>query len=177
MAIMTRMAANEGWDLPSDVALFLASHVHSNIRELEGSLRNLMTRAAVKERRPDIELAKEVVRTLSPHEEPKVSMDLILRMVAREFGLRTLDLRSRTNERRISFPRQIAMYLSKKLAGQSYPAIATFVGHKNHTTALHACRKIEALRRTDPSMDALIRRIEDKLRGADPGRAHLSEHC
>ncbi len=164
IAILNKMAASEGWELPSDVALFLASHVNSNIRELEGSLKTLVATASLQRRRPDLEIARQVIRSLAPQAEPQVTIETIVRVVANEFNLRVLDLKSRTNERRIAFPRQIAMYLAKKLAGQSYPAIADHLGNKHHTTALHAYRKIEKQLLEDASLQATLRRIEGKLR-------------
>jgi chromosomal replication initiator protein len=164
VAILNKMASSQAWALSSDVALFIASHVHTNVRELEGCLTTLMAQASVRGRKPDLDLAREVVRSLLPQEEPQVNLDAIVRVVARHFELRASDLKSKTNARRISYPRQIAMYLGKKLAGESLPAIGQYLGGKHHTTVLHAVRKIDELRSAKSSVNSQISQIEEQLR-------------
>ncbi len=164
VAILNKMAATEGWTLPSEVALYIAGQIDSNVRELEGCLKTLIASASLLHRRPDLDLARQVVRTVAPEESGHVSIDAIARCVAREFDLRLSELKSRTNQRRIALPRQVAMYLAKKLAGESYPTIAKYFGGKHHTTALHAFRKIDRDRRSDRDFDARIAGLEDQLR-------------
>jgi chromosomal replication initiator protein len=164
VAILNKRAAARGWSLPPEVGLFIASNIHSNVRELEGCLTTLMAAASIQRRDPDLDLAREVVRSLVPAEAEPVSLDAILRIVARHFGLKVSELKSKTNARRISFPRQIAMYLGKKLAGESLPTIGhTFAG-KHHTTVLHAIRKIDKLRSEDASTHKLLEQLEQQLR-------------
>ncbi|GAB4371896.1 MAG: chromosomal replication initiator protein DnaA [Acidobacteriota bacterium] len=164
VAILNKMAASEGWALPSEVALFIAGQIDSNVRELEGCLKTLIASASLLHRRPDLDLARQVVRTVAPDEGHHVGIDAIARCVAREFDLRVSELKSKTNQRRIAFPRQVAMYLAKRLAGESYPTIAKYFGGKHHTTALHAFRKIERERRTDRELDGRLTALEEQLR-------------
>jgi chromosomal replication initiator protein len=164
VAILNKRAAARGWHLPPEVGLFIASNIHSNVRELEGCLTTLMASASVQRRDPDLELAREVVRSMLPAEEEPVTLDAILRLVARQFNLKVSELKSKTNARRISFPRQIAMYLGKKLAGESLPTIGAVFGGKHHTTVLHAIRKIDKLRTEDASVHKRLEQLEQELR-------------
>jgi chromosomal replication initiator protein len=164
VAILNKMAANRSWDLPDEVALFIAANIHSNVRELEGCLTTLFALASIRRLSPDLALAREVVRSMIPKDEEVVSIESILTVVARHFNLKTQDIKSKGNAQRIAFPRQIAMYLSKRLAGESYPTIGTLFGGKHHTTVLHAVRKIEDLRGKDSALNKLLITIEEELR-------------
>jgi chromosomal replication initiator protein len=163
VAILNKMAASRHFHLPSEVAMFIAGNIESNIRELEGCLTTLMAACSLQRQKPDLGLARQVMRSLAPVEEPHVGMDTIIRAVAKEFHLRVLDLKSKTNARRIAYPRQIAMYLSKKMAGESLPTIGDALGGKHHTTVLHAVRKIEKLRGEDTSVNKLLARLEEQI--------------
>ncbi len=164
VAILRKMAARRQWDLPSDVALYLAGQVKSNIRELEGCLITLMASASLRHEQPSLKLAREVLRMLLPAEPEPVSLDAIIRVVARRFDLKVSEIKSKTNSRHIAFPRQVAMYLGKKLAGKSLPQIGQAFGGKHHTTVLHAVRKIENLAATDPALQKMLTDIEEELR-------------
>ncbi len=164
VAIVNKMAAARGWNVPSDVALFIASSIHSNVRELEGALTTLMASSSIRRQPPDLSLAREVIRTLIPTQREEVTLETVMRVVARHFNLKVPELKSRTNAAKISYPRQIAMYLGKKLAGESLPSIGLAFGGKHHTTVLHAVRKIELLRSTDPGTERTLHAIEEQLR-------------
>jgi chromosomal replication initiator protein len=164
VAILNKRAAARGWNLAPEVGLFIASNIHSNVRELEGCLTTLMAAASIQRRDPDLDLAKEVVRSMLPAEDEPVTVDAILRLVARHFNLKVSELKSKTNARRISFPRQIAMYLAKKLAGESLPSIGNIFGGKHHTTVLHAIRKIDKLRSEDATVHKRLEQLEQELR-------------
>ncbi len=164
VAILNKMAASRNWRLPSDVGLFIAGNITSNIRELEGCLTTLMAASSVRRTPPDLALARDVVRSLIPSEPEPVTLDTVLMVVARHFNLKVVDLKSRTNARRISVPRQVAMHLAKKLARESLPAIGEAFGGKHHTTVLHAVRKIGELRAKDPQVNKSILEIEEQLR-------------
>jgi len=164
VAIVNKMATARGWTVPLDVALFIASSVQTNIRELEGALTTLMASSSIRRHAPDLTLAREVIRTLLPAQREEVTLEAVMRVVARHFNLKVQDLKSRTNASRISYPRQIAMYLGKKLAGESLPSIGVAFGGKHHTTVLHAVRKIERLRSEDPGTQRTLAAIEEHLR-------------
>ncbi len=163
VAILNKIAASKGWQLQPEVALYIAGQIQSNIRELEGCLTTLIASASIQRRTADLAFAREVVHSMSPAEEEPVTLEEILRAVARHFNLRVADLKSRTNARRIAFPRQIAMYLGKKLARESYPTIGQIFGGKHHTTVLHAVRKIDRLRSEDPSIHRTLAELEARL--------------
>ncbi len=163
VAILNKMAAARGWNLEPEVGLFLAGQIQSNIRELEGSLTTLMAAASLQRRPANLELARQVIRVATPIEEQLISIEAIVRVVAKHYNLRILELKSKTNARRIAFPRQVAMFMAKKLAGESYPAIGRVFGGKHHTTVMHAVRKISALRENDPTLHRTLIQLEEEL--------------
>ncbi len=164
VAILNKMAAARGWKLAPEVGLFLAGQIQSNIRELEGCLTTLMAAASIQRRPADLTLAREVVQSTGSVEEEIVTTEAILRVVARHYNLRVLDLKSKTNAQRIAFPRQVAMYLSKSLARESYPTIGKVFGGKHHTTVMHAVRKIDAKKLADPAFHKTLTQLEGELR-------------
>ncbi len=164
VAILNKMAATRGWALPNDVGLFIAGNIHSNVRELEGCLTTLFALSSIRKINPDLNLAREVVRSLLPKEEEPVTIESILTVVARHFNLKIQDIKSKGNAQRIAFPRQVAMYLSKRLAGESYPMIGTMFGGKHHTTVMHAVKKIDDLRSKDSALNKTLISIEEELR-------------
>ncbi len=164
VAILNKMAASRGWSVPSEVALFIAGNITSNIRELEGCLTTLMAASSVRRVAPDLSLARDVVRSLVPAEPEPVTLDTVLMVVSRHFNLKVADLKARTNAQRIAFPRQIAMYFCKKLARESLPTIGKVFGGKHHTTVLHAVQKIEEQRLRDPSFNKTLEQLEEQLR-------------
>lgn len=164
VAILNKMAAGRGWNLPNEVSLFIAGNIHSNVRELEGCLTTLFALSSIRRVPPDLQLAREVVRSLIPKEEEPVTIEAILTVVARHYSLKIADLKSKGNAQRIAFPRQIAMYLCKKLAGESYPTIGEIFNGKHHTTVMHAVRKIEDLRGSDLALSKLLSSMEEELR-------------
>ncbi len=163
VAILNKMASSNGWHVPPEVSLFIAGTIHSNIRELEGSLTTLIAAASIQNREIDLDLAREMIQSHMPAEPSRVSVDAILRVVSRHFNLKVPELKAKTNARRITFPRQIVMYLAKTLAHESLLSIGHLLGGKHHTTVLHSVRKIDALRRKDPSVDNLLSHFEREL--------------
>ncbi|MEK6301179.1 MAG: chromosomal replication initiator protein DnaA [Acidobacteriota bacterium] len=149
VAILKRKAELERLDLPDDVAMFIAGKIKSNIRELEGSLVRLLAYASLKGLPIDIELAKDILRNIVEDESDAPSIELIQRIVAGHYGLKTVDLKSKSNARVISFPRQIAMYLCKTLTSASLQEIGREFGGKHHSTVLHSINKIAKLQEKD----------------------------
>jgi chromosomal replication initiator protein len=156
VAILRKKAEAENLDLPEDVTLFIAGRIRSNIRELEGSLIRLIAYAAVTGRPIDLQMAQDTLRDLIEDRGRSVGAEAVQRFVANYFNIKVSELRSRNNSKHISFPRQIAMYLCKKLTDKSLPAIGAQFGGKHHTTVLHALRKIEALRERDKDFARLV---------------------
>jgi chromosomal replication initiator protein len=131
------------------VALFICGRIRSNIRELEGSLIRLIAYSSLTGRQIDLEMARDTLRDLIQDRGRGVTVDAIQKFVANYFKIKVNELKSRNNSKHISFPRQVAMFLCKRLTPMSLPAIGAQFGGKHHTTVLHALRKIEALRERD----------------------------
>jgi chromosomal replication initiator protein len=164
IAILRKKADAEGVTLPDNVAIFIASRIKSNIRELEGSLIRLIAYSSLTGRNIDLHLTQEVLRDLLPSEEKILNLDSIQKYVADHFRLKVSDLKARNNAKSVALPRQIAMYLSKALTRASLPDIGKAFGGKHHSTVIHSVRKIDSLRRSDPDFDRLIQSLADSLR-------------
>ncbi|MGH9319618.1 MAG: chromosomal replication initiator protein DnaA [Vicinamibacteria bacterium] len=164
IAILRKKADAEGVGLPDNVAIFIASRIKSNIRELEGSLIRLIAYSSLTGRSIDLSLTQEVLRDLLPSEEKTLNLDSIQKFIAEHFRLKVSDLKARNNAKSVALPRQIAMYLSKALTRSSLPDIGKAFGGKHHSTVIHSVRKIDGLRRSDPEFDRLIQGLVDSLR-------------
>jgi chromosomal replication initiator protein len=145
VAILRRKAETEQIDLPDNVALFIASKIKSNIRELEGSLVRLMALSSLHGEQINLSLAQEAIKNIIEDEERSITIELIQKVVAEFYNLRVADLKSKSNTRAIAVPRQIAMHLCKTLTKASLPEIGRAFGGKHHTTVLHSINKINAL--------------------------------
>ena len=156
VAILKRKAEIEKIDLPYNVALFIASKIKSNIRELEGSLVRLVAYASLKGLPIGLELAQEVLKNIIDEETDGVSIELIQKTVASHYGLKVADLKSKNNSRNIAGPRQVAMYLCKTLTKASLPEIGREFGGKHHTTVLHSINKVAQLYDSDGVFHRLI---------------------
>ncbi len=149
VAILKRKAEVEKINLQDNVALFIASKIKSNIRELEGSLVRLVAYASLKGTPISIELTQEVLRNIIDEETEGISIELIQKTVANHYGLKVSDLKSKNNSRSVAVPRQVAMYLSKTMTKASLPEIGREFGGKHHTTVLHSINKITQLYEKD----------------------------
>ena len=160
MAILRRKAELESLDMPDDVALFIAQHVKTNIRELEGMLNRVVAFASLTGRPLSLELAKETLRDILPQEKGVGANDII-KFVARHYGLKVGEIKSRNNSKHIAFPRQVAMYLCKKLTSLSYPDIGKQFNDKHHSTVMYSVDKIEKLRAKEPEIDRTVQSLAD----------------
>jgi chromosomal replication initiator protein len=156
VAILRKKAEAERVELPENVALFIASKVKTNIRELEGSLIRLIAYASLTGRDIDLPLAQETLRDLLHTEDKPVTIEMIQKFVADHYSLKITDLKAKNNSKSIAVPRQIAMYLTKSLTSASLPEIGKEFGGKHHSTVIHSIRKIDELRKQDPEFDRLI---------------------
>ncbi len=156
VAILRKKAEAERVEIPENVALFIASKVRTNIRELEGSLIRLIAYASLTGRDIDLSLAHDTLRDLLHTEEKPVNIEMIQKFVADHYSLKISDLKARNNSKSVAVPRQIAMYLTKTLTGASLPEIGKDFGGKHHSTVIHSVRKITELRKHDPEFDRLI---------------------
>jgi chromosomal replication initiator protein len=152
VAILMKKAEQSGVDLPADAAFFVAQRIKSNVRELEGALKRVIASAQFTHRRIDIDLVKESLKDLFALQDRQISLDNIQRTVAEYFKIKLSDLLSQRRSRSVARPRQLAMALAKELTSHSLPEIGDSFGGRDHTTVLHACRKIKELRDSDPDM-------------------------
>jgi len=156
VAILRKKAEAERVEIPENVALFIASKVRTNIRELEGSLIRLIAYASLTGRDIDLALTQEVLRDLLRTEEKAVTIEMIQKFVADHYNVKLAELKAKNNSKAVAVPRQIAMYLTKTLTGASLPEIGKGFGGKHHSTVIHSVRKIDGLRKKDPDFDRLI---------------------
>ena len=152
-AILMSKASIAQAEVPSDVAFFIAERVRSNIRELEGALRRVIASSQFTGRPITLELAKEALKDLLALQEKLVTIENIQKTVAHYYKLRVADLISKRRTRSIARPRQVAMALAKELTNHSLPEIGDAFGGRDHTTVLHACRKINELREQSSVID------------------------
>ena len=149
VAILMKKATQARVDLPPDAAFFIAQRIRSNVRELEGALKRVIASAHFTGKPIDIELIKEGLKDLLALQDKQVSMDNIQRTTAEYYKIKVADLMSRRRSRSVARPRQMAMALAKELTNHSLPEIGDSFGGRDHTTVLHACRKIKELRETN----------------------------
>ncbi len=153
VAILMSKAAIEGTELPEEVAFFIAKRIRSNVRELEGALRRVIANSDFTGRPISLDFAKEALKDLLAMQDRLVSIENIQKTVADYFKIRVAELLSKRRSRSIARPRQIAMALAKELTNHSLPEIGDAFGGRDHTTVLHGCRRISALRETDKRVD------------------------
>ncbi len=153
VAILMSKASAENIELPEEVAFFIAKRIRSNVRELEGALRRVMANSRFTGRPIDLDFAKEALRDLLALQDRLVSIENIQKTVADYFKIRVADLLSKKRSRSIARPRQFAMALAKELTNHSLPEIGDAFGGRDHTTVLHGCRRIGALRETEKRVD------------------------
>lgn len=146
VAILMNKANQARIDLPPDAAFFIAQKIRSNVRELEGALKRVIASAHFTGRQVDVDLIKESLKDLLALQDKQVSLDNIQRTVAEYYKIKVADLMSRRRSRSVARPRQVAMALAKELTNHSLPEIGDSFGGRDHTTVLHACRKIKELR-------------------------------
>jgi len=152
MAILNSKAAQTGIELPPDVSMFVAQRIASNVRELEGALQRVLAFAQFTGRVLDIEMAKEALSDLLAVQAKLVTIENIQKTVAEYFKIRLADLSGKGRARSIARPRQIAMSIAKDLTTKSLPEIGKAFGGRDHTTVLHACRKINELKDSDSAV-------------------------
>jgi chromosomal replication initiator protein len=149
VAILMSKASQVHIELPSDVAFFIAKRIQSNIRELEGALRRVIASARFTGQPITLDLTRDALRDLLALQDKLVTISNIQKVVVEYYKIRIADLSSARRSRTITRPRQIAMALAKELTTHSLPEIGEAFGGRDHTTVLHACRKVQELRATD----------------------------
>ena len=163
MAILDKKAEMDGVLLPEEVRIFIATKTKSNVRELEGALVKLIAYSNVSGTPITLAMAQQLLKHLTPGQERRVTIESIAKNVADKFSLQLSQLKQKTNEQKIVYPRQIAMYLAKELTPASLPEIGRWFGSKHHTTVLHSIQKIDRLRHRDQDLNNLLHRLVDSI--------------
>jgi len=145
VAILRNKARALAVDLPDEVAFFVADQVHSNVRELEGALHRIIASSRFTGRSLDTQLVRDALKDLIVYREKQITLENIQKIVAEYYSIRVADLHSKRRNRQITRPRQLAMMLAKELTSKSLPDIGDAFGGRDHTTVLHACRKVKEL--------------------------------
>jgi chromosomal replication initiator protein len=165
VAILQKKAESEQTTLPIDVALYIASNVRTNVRELEGALVRLIAWCGVSGMEITLPATQQCLKAFIDTQVRKVTIESIQRSVAEQFGMRVAELKQKNNSRAVVVPRQIAMYLAKQMTEASLPEIGRQFGNKHHTTVMHSIGKIDELRRTDKDLNSTLNKLMETLNG------------
>ena len=165
VAILINKARAEGAEMPEEVAFFVAKNVRSNVRELEGALRKIMAYSRFNQKDISIALAREALRDLLSIQNRQISVENIQKTVADYYKIKIGDMYSKKRPASIARPRQIAMYLAKELTQKSLPEIGEMFGGRDHTTVLHAVRKMTAERLQMTELNQQLHVLEQTLKG------------
>ena len=165
VAILMRKADAEGTPMPEDVAFFVAKNVRANVRELEGALRKILAYSRFSLKDINIQLAREALKDLLSIQNRQVGVENIQKTVADFYKIKVADMYSKKRPASIARPRQIAMYLAKEMTQKSLPEIGELFGGRDHTTVLHAVRKIAAERQKNSELNQELHVLEQTLKG------------
>jgi chromosomal replication initiator protein len=163
VAILQKKAESEHTQLPTDVALLIASNVRTNVRELEGALVRLIAWCSMHGLDITLSVTQQCLKQFIDTQVRKISIEAIQRAVAEQFGMRVAELKQKNNSRQIVVPRQIAMYLAKQLTEASLPEIGRQFGGKHHTTVMHSIAKIDGQRRNDKDLNRTVNKLRETL--------------
>jgi chromosomal replication initiator protein len=163
VAILQKKAESERVTLTTDLALYIASNVRTNVRELEGALIRLTAYCSLTGAEINLATAQQVLKNFIDSQARKITIEAIQKAVAEQFGLRITEIKAKSNSRSIVFPRQIAMYLSKQMTEASLPEIGRQFGGKHHTTVMHSIGKIEEQRQADKDLNRMLNKLTETL--------------
>jgi chromosomal replication initiator protein len=163
VAILQKKAESEQVQLPTDVALFVASNVRTNVRELEGAMTRLIAWCQMNHMEITLASTQQCLKQFIDMQVRKITIESIQRAVSENFGMRVVDLKQKNNSRNVVVPRQIAMYLAKQMTEASLPEIGRQFGNKHHTTVMHSIAKIDELRRTDKDLHRTLNKLQEQL--------------
>ena len=161
--------------LANDVAMFMASRIKSNVRELEGSLIRLIAYSSLTTKPLTIDLAQEVLKNVIDHDEKAITIEQIQKYVADYYHLKLHELKSRNNSKSVAMPRQVAMYLCKSLTHASLPEIGRSFGGKHHSTVIHSIKKVEEMRKKSGDFDKQVANLIES--GASSYQGFPQPHC
>jgi chromosomal replication initiator protein len=163
VAILRKKAAAESIHLPDDVALYIASAIKSNVRELEGALIRLAAYASLSSREIDLEFARETLEGSITRPREHITVDAVIKTVASYYGLKVSDIKSARRHKSVAGPRAVAMYLARNHTKDSYPDLGRAFGGKHHTTVISAVDKISKKQKSDPGLRGELHAIENQL--------------
>ncbi|MFQ7001726.1 MAG: chromosomal replication initiator protein DnaA, partial [Clostridium sp.] len=164
MAILKKKADLERLNVPNEVMVYVATKIKSNIRELEGALIRIVAYSSLTNREVSVDLASEALKDIISKKQGKsITIESIQDIVSSYFNLRVEDFKSQRRTRNVAYPRQIAMYLSRKLTDMSLPKIGEEFGGRDHTTVIHAYEKISENLKTDEGLQSTVDDITKKL--------------
>jgi chromosomal replication initiator protein len=164
IAILKKKTYNDGIEMPEEILEYLASHITSNMRELEGALVSILAQSTLNKKEITLDLAKQIIDKLVKSTRREISIDYIQKVVCDYFNMQIENLKSKTRKREIVQARQIAMYFAKSLTKSSLATIGSVIGGKDHATVLHACKTVNNLIDTDKRFRLYIDEIEKKLK-------------
>ena len=162
-AILNKKAEVENIDLPSEVCHFLARHIQSNVRVLEGSLTRLKAFSELSRQFISIDMCKDVLKDILGTKRSVISIEEVIKAVAKHYGLKTGDLKSPKRAKQITGARQVAMYLCRELTSESFPEIGTRFGGRDHATVIHGVNKITAQLEVDPDLQGHVQLLRKTL--------------
>jgi chromosomal replication initiator protein len=163
VAILQKKAESEQVALPADVALFVASNVRTNVRELEGAMTRLIAWCQLNRMEITLASTQQCLKQFIDMQVRKITIEAIQRAVSENFGMKVSDLKQKNNSRNVVVPRQIAMYLAKQMTEASLPEIGRQFGNKHHTTVMHSIAKIDELRRADKDLHRTLNKLQEQL--------------
>ncbi|MFZ5975057.1 MAG: chromosomal replication initiator protein DnaA [Bacillota bacterium] len=164
VAILLKKAQAEEIDIANEIIYFIAGQVESNIRVLEGALNRVVAYSTLNNCHPTIEIAQEALKNFFSIRKKQITPELIMQIVADEFGVKPEDFVTKRRDREISHPRQICMYLIREQLGLSLPKIGDLFGGRDHSTVMHACREINSLLQSDTAFAIKIDDIKERIR-------------
>ncbi len=164
IAILKKKTYNDGIEMPDEILEYLASHITTNMRELEGALVSILAQSTLNKKEITLDLAKQIIDKLVKSTRREISIDYIQKIVCDYFNMQVENLKSKTRKREIVQARQIAMYFAKNLTKSSLATIGSVIGGKDHATVLHACKTVNNLIDTDKRFRLYIDEIEKKLK-------------
>ena len=164
VAILLKKAEKERLPLPEDAAFFIAKHLRSNVRELEGALQKIEAYCSFHSKSPSMDVVRDALKDLLSLQKTAITIEMIQKTVAEFFKLKLADMYSKRRPASIAIPRQIAMYLSKELTQKSLPEIGYAFGGRDHTTVLHAVKKIQNSRQSNSTLNHNLHILEQQLR-------------
>jgi chromosomal replication initiator protein len=163
VAILNKKASLDSIDLPGDVSLFLATHIHSNVRVLEGSLTKLKAFSMLSGENITIDMCKNVLKDVLGDKKTTVTIEEVIKAVCRYYNIRPIDLKSQKRAKQIALSRQVAMFLCRELTSDSFPEIGSRFGGKDHSTVIHSVNKIDGLVKEDEGVKKDIAEIRKML--------------